>query len=377
MPTSPGRALARHDDSRPDLIERRLRRYAPPLQAAVRAVANRHPRIADLAVSFPALLFALAVPRHDVDPAPALAAAIDGRSLTDVATAADVPSWLRKLPVEALTRPIPRLPDGALLRRQITNHIPRSPKTTAAWLQGVAFAAAWGHDSLAIWFAREFARDRRAATCEGLRTITLWAWYSGQPEGLGHALIQKPWHPAMRYKTALDASDAWRTRVALHVNLGAAPIADMWLSAGHAGGFDFLPLATATDIAEEAVAMQNCLAGYGDNVAHHWSRLWSVRKDGERVATLQISRRVRQPLLSVMQLRGRQNADVPIDVWWAAARWLHQHDLSTIKPVERTWGTMPLDDRAWRSLWRPYWRAKGRIPMWLPLRPSRSALGAL
>lgn len=50
------------DDRRCDLLESRLRRYHPRFQGAVRALAVRHPRIADLAASFPALLFALAVP---------------------------------------------------------------------------------------------------------------------------------------------------------------------------------------------------------------------------------------------------------------------------------------------------------------------------
>ena len=56
----------------------------------VRALAMRHSRIADLAVSFPALLFALAVPRPRLDPACALARVVDGRALAEVAAAADL-----------------------------------------------------------------------------------------------------------------------------------------------------------------------------------------------------------------------------------------------------------------------------------------------
>jgi hypothetical protein len=37
------------------LIERRLRRYHPSAQPRVRALAERHPRLADLALSFPPL----------------------------------------------------------------------------------------------------------------------------------------------------------------------------------------------------------------------------------------------------------------------------------------------------------------------------------
>ncbi|MEA2928746.1 MAG: hypothetical protein QOG38_1174, partial [Hyphomicrobiales bacterium] len=41
------------------------------------------------------------------------------------------------------------------------------------------------------------------------------------------------------------------------------------------------------------------------------------------------------------------------------------------------WGAVPLDAAAWRSLWRPYWLAKRRLPRWLPLAPSRDALEVL
>src|SRR5215471_19323922 len=96
------------------LIERRLRRYSRAAQPRVRALADRHPRLADLAVSFPPLLFALALPRLGQDPEPAIVCAIEGRPLGEIAATAGVPRWLRRLPVDGLTRPLPRLPAGAL-----------------------------------------------------------------------------------------------------------------------------------------------------------------------------------------------------------------------------------------------------------------------
>jgi len=71
----------RRGAGRSDLLERRLRRFHPRFQGTVRALAMRHSRIADLAASFPALLFALAVPRPGLDPAPALASVIGGSAL--------------------------------------------------------------------------------------------------------------------------------------------------------------------------------------------------------------------------------------------------------------------------------------------------------
>ncbi|MCP3473310.1 hypothetical protein NLM33_23635 [Bradyrhizobium sp. CCGUVB1N3] len=359
------------------MLERQLRRYHPRFEGAVRALAMRHPRIADLAASFPALLFALAVPRAGLDPAHALARIIDGLALADIAAAAGVPMWLRKLPPEAFVRPITGLPDGEVFRRQIANHIPRSHRLAPTWLEAVANVAELAHESAAVWIARECIREPRRIKPARLRLISLWSWFSVAPATFGRELIERPWAPNMHIGPALAAADDWRLKIALHVNLGPRPISDMWLHAGHVDGYDFHPLNSIASIAEEAIAMRNCLRTYGNNLAHNRSPLWSVRRNGERVATLRVACRYRDPLPNIVELKGAGNRDVSRELWWAARRWLHTHDLSKIDMAGRAWGTAPLDRDTWLSLWRPYWIARRRIPEWLPVAPSRDALEAL
>ena len=249
--------------ARSDLLERRFRRYCPQFQGAVRALAMRNSRVADLAESFPALLFALAVPRPGLDPARAIERAIEGVSLAKVAAAADVPLWLRRLPPEALSRPIARLPDGEVFRRQIANHLPRSPKVAPIWLQAVADIADMAHETIAVWIAREIVREKRIMNLNRLRLVGLWAWFSGQPDTLGHRMIQKPWTPDLRMGSALDAADDWLTNIDLRVNLGREPLADVWLQPARVAGYDFLPLTSVSELTEEAVTMRNCLRGSG------------------------------------------------------------------------------------------------------------------
>jgi hypothetical protein len=343
----------------------------------VRALAARQPRLADLAASFPALLFALAAPRPGLDPARAIACVIDGRTLAEAAAAAGVPLWLRKLPPEAFARPIPRLPDGELFRRQIANHLPRSPKLAPSWLQLVADAADLAHEPMAAWIAREFVREPQRVTTARLRLICLWAWFSSQPATLGHDLIERPWTPDLRIDAARSAANDWRTVVALHANLGSQPITDMWLRPGRMAGYDFMPLDSISAITAEAKAMRNCLRSYGYNLAHNRSRLWSICKDGERVATLRIACLRRDPLPNLVELKGPGNVEASRELWWAARQWLHKQDLSQIDMRQHDWETAPLDRTSWRSLWRPYWLAKQCIPHWLPMAPSREALDTL
>jgi len=360
-----------------DRLERQLRRYRPQFQRAVRALALRHARMADLASSFPALLFALAVPRPGLDPARAIALAIEGVALAEVSAAADVPMWLRRFPPEALAGPLMKLPDGELFRQHIANYLPRSPKLAPIWLQAVASAAALAHHEFAVWVAREIVQEPKRFKVARPRRLCLWAWFSGQPGTCGQAMIAKPWMPAMRIASAIDAADDWRVHVSLHVNLGRDPIADMWLRGGRLNGYDFVPLTTVNAICEEAAAMSNCLRTYGRSLAHNHCRLFSMRKDGRRVATLSVAARSYDPLPNIVQLSGPRNARVSKDEWWAARQWLNSHELPLIKIEDYKWDSAPLNRDAWVSLWRPYWLAKRRIPEWLPMAPSRAALKAL
>ncbi|WP_407187474.1 hypothetical protein [Bradyrhizobium centrosematis] len=362
---------------RSELLERRLRRYHPRFQNAARALAARHPRLADLAASFPALLFALAVPRAGLDPSRAIACVVDGAPLAQAAAPADLPLWLRRLPPEAFVCPVPRLPDGELFRRQIANHLPRSLKLAPCWLQLVADTAELAHEPMAVWIAREFVREPRRVRTARLRLICLWAWFCSQPATLGHDLIERPWTPDLRIDAARSAAEDWQTVIALQTNLGRRPIADMWLRPGRIAGYEFVPLDCMAAVIAEAKAMKNCLNSYGADLAHNRSRLWSIRKEGERVATLRIARRYRDPLPNIVELEGPGNATASQELWWAARQWLHKHDLSQIDMRQRTGESAPLDRESWMSLWRPYWLAKRRIPDWLPMAPSRKALEAL
>ena len=368
---------SRVESGRTDLLERRLRRFHPRFQGRVRLLAARHPHIADLAISFPALLFSLAVPRTGFDPALAIGQVIAGRSLAEAAVAADLPMWVRKLPAEAFTGPIPKLPNGELFRRQIANHLPRSSKLMPVWLETVAEIAEIAHEPAAIWIAREFIREPRRGKPGDLRLIGLWVWFSTQPATFGHSFIEKPWTPDIRIGQAREGAETWQDLIELHLNLGFQPIADMWLKPACVAGYDFLPLNSAAAVAEEAAAMRNCLRTYGGNLAHNHVRLWSVRRDGQRVATLKVSPYHGDPLLNISELKGPGNVKVSPELWWAARQWLNTHDLLNVDARRRGWGAAALDRAIWLSLWRPYWLAKQHIPEWLPIMPSRNVLAAL
>ena len=322
------------------------------------------------------LLFALAVPRRGLDPACAIERTIAGAPLAEVAAAADVPLWLRKLPPEAASRALVKLPDSPTFRLQIANYLP-SPEKAPIWLQAVSEMSDLADAPVAAWIAREIARDTQRTRFGRLPLLGLWAWFSGRPETFGCRLVPKRWTPNFGFHSALDAAIDWRTSIDLHVNLGANRMTEPWLLPSSVDGYEFAPLTSASEIAEEARAMENCLRTYGFHLAHNVSRLWSMRRGGQRVATLQIAYRDQRPLPDLIDLKGAKNSVAPVAVWRAARHWLHLHDLQHVDPKEQVWGSVPLDRATWTSLWRPYWLAKRRVPEWLPLMPSREALRVL
>jgi hypothetical protein len=358
-------------------LERRLARFQPLVQPRARVLAERHPRLADLALSFPALLFALAIPRAGFDPARAIARVIDGAPLREVAELARVPTWLRPVEPAAFEKPLPELPDGDIFRRQVANYLPRHAKPFDRWVRAVAEAHEVADQAVALWIARELHRAGRELSLQTLRGLSLWAWYARHAPSQAEFAPAKRWGPAMQYKAAATAAADWFRDLDLYLFLGTDAVADAWLTPATVDGYEFVPLRTAKEIADEAAAMRHCVNDYGEFIRQDESRVWSVRRDGTRIATLEVAARGSGPLLGLEQLNGVENAPVATELWLAAQRWLNSHDLVSLVRPERNAEPAPLDAQMWRRIWRPYWLAKRRFPQWLPLHPARHGLDAL
>ncbi len=358
---------------RSPLVARRLARYHPNYRSRVVALASSQSRLADLAVSFPALLFALTVPRFGIVPSRAIERTIAGAPLSEIASHAGVPMWLRRLPPEALEGPLPSMPDGALFRRQIVNHIPRSPKWCPMWLRAVSIAAEAGDEAFAVWLAREFSRLPRLPdelNVTGLRRMAVWAWFGSRRDTHAGSLVAIPWTIDMGWEAANRHARKWRDLVGLHVFLGDKPLDDMWFQPAVIDGFSFEPLTTAAEIAVEARRMDHCLVNYGNSIASGWARVWRIHRDGAPVATIEVGcpRGARgDGFIGVRQIKGLRNAAVGEDVKDVAARWQMAQDLTRAGRTPSEHLDVLGKRRIWVAMWRPYWLEKRRMPAWLPL----------
>jgi hypothetical protein len=363
------RSVARDRD-----FERQLTRLHPKVRPAVHFLAERHVHLAELSESFPALLVALAWPRKAFNRHAVIAGVIAGSPLGSLAAQAGVPLWLRRMRPQMLPGPLPPLPDSPFLRHRIVNHFPTHPKHAPEWFRAVSFAGEWVNEEFALWCAQVFAKRIQRRRADTLRLVGLWAWHSAHRDTFASALIATPFNPAMEYRAAMTAAFKWRERIELDLLVGGRPVQDMWLSPATVDGFEFVPLKDAGTIDAEAEAMQHCLRTYAERIAENTSRFWSVRRDGTRVATLQLERYGNDRVAGLGQMRLVRNGDPSHQVWTAAHRWLRGQEVRVLDAEDCIWRPAVPERRRWQGMWKPFWIDRGRIPDWLPLVPAQHTL---
>lgn len=133
----------------------------------------------------------------------------------------------------------------------------------------------------------------------------------------------KPFNPRMHAKAALAAAREWHKHILMARLKTTRPLPRPWLPQGKVGEISIVPLTTTAELIEEGVAMAHCVASYADDALRGFCCLYSVRRDGVRIATLELTRRHRGSL-EVAQLKGLANAPVSKDVTRAVRRWLRE-----------------------------------------------------
>lgn len=346
-------------------VEDLLGRYHSGVRPALRRLVSS-PRLADIARVFPAIAYTLATRRGTATQRRKSLALIEaGAELKEVARSLGIPMWLRRLPPGAFDDEDMAYPRAELFARRITNHLPISPNESAMWLRSVTFGAKACNDFFAIWLAQQDVYHSNAEPERLLAALSAYAWYSTADTTRAHGLIVVPWRPEMAFDTAVCAAKCWLNRLRLILQLREGVLTDPWLQQGEAMGLTFSPLLNSDDILAEAHAMQNCADQYADRLARDKCRLFSVRRRGQRVATLEVGPHVREAgVLTVTQLKARQNMPAALDIWQASHAWLSQQTQLRRQPL-MTVPERPLDTAVWRSIIQPYRLAQRGAP-WLP-----------
>ncbi len=359
-------------------VDALARRFAVEQRREIRRILRLSSRMVDLATIFPSALHAIADSEVSPDTRrQAMELVLSGSQLKEVAHALGLPMWLRRLPPEAFSGSIPKLPQSEVFARKIVNCLPQTRGESAMWLKSVAFAANAAHEEFAVWLAGQPLFGGESDPQRTFAVLAAYAWYSGQPYKPAHGLIMVPWRPEISFETALCAAKSWLNRIRLSLQLRPGVITDPWLTSGEHKGLVFQPLLSADQLLEEAQAMHNCADQYADRIARDRSRLWSVRRrNGQRLATLEIAQHAREAgVLDIVQLKARHNLPAPLDVWQAAHAWMSsQEGLRRAPPLVLP--SRPLDVMLWATLMQPYRQQKDNAP-WLPVSLTLASLATL
>ncbi len=347
----------------PENLERSVIRFAPHARRELRRLIRSSRRVSELASIFPGALFALATRRGPAAARlSALAAIENGAPLKSVAIALGLPMWMRKLPPEAFDTLPERLPMSESFARHVANRLPRSADESAMWLKTLLFAEQACSAEFAIWLAGQPIYTDEGQPHKLIPVLAAYAWYSGQMNAQAYRLIVVPWRPEIAFDTALCAAKSWFNRVRLVLQLPDGVLSDSWLKPGAALGYTFEPLLDQKSILNEAHFMQNCADQYAERIVREKCRLFSVRRNGTRVATLEVGPHSRETgVLAINQLKSRHNMAASAEVWQAAYAWMSsQQALKRMPPLamtERHW-----DQAAWRTLLQPYRDTHGGAP---------------
>lgn len=358
-------------------VRRALARFDWKGREAVQSCANAHPYLADLALSFPAALHAIATNSRGLSAATAARAlVIAGAPLSAIAAALGLPMWLKKMPPETFTGSIPTLPDSPFFARHIMNHGPVKVRDSATWLAWIASAHTCCGEELAIWSAREvnkFAATHRLAT--DLTPLGIYAWHSRRPDLRASGFIDTRWHAGMSIIDAVRQAQRWTSRINSMVSAHRRPAGPRVPVVQSSERFWLVQLRSRDELAAEARLMRNCLLDYCDEVANGDAQIWSVRRNGRRLACLELSFNDDQGCMPrLAQLSGVNNDPVADEILRVVYAWLARWPASPILP--RRQDRKP-DVALWQTLWKPYWQERGLEARLLPLLPEPYPCDAL
>lgn len=192
---------------------------------------------------------------------------------------------------------------------ELAQMIPTGTKQQERWLRGMRFVRSHTKrlpmskvDTAWMWGANAIT----GALADG----------APQPENQLHTIIDfiarsgRPLNPSWTFRSALEAAEAWhhelRTRTEAetfvkHHGLKLDDQVDYFPLPNDTvefGGYEFTPLRSGEALFAEGTAMRHCVASYAREVIAGTSRIYSIRQQGLRIATLELAPARRQRLIN-------------------------------------------------------------------------------
>lgn len=245
--------------------------------------------------------------------------------LSDVMKALGLPLPMRRiLPYAVNPSGWTAVKAACLLRPiELGNVIPDKPGEQRQWLScvdtflgaGIRRMRSFPRPSIE-WAVKNLGKSagNRRNTATAIADFVLHTGYDLTPDISFHEAMAavEQWHVNLRVER--DKGEFERTfGLAFDESFGALP----YEKTATVGKYEFIALNSGQELFIEGVAMHHCVASYASAVLTGKSEVFSVRENGDRIATLEIAERPRK----VVQLSGHCNRPVPASVKIAARQF--------------------------------------------------------
>jgi hypothetical protein len=229
-----------------------------------------------------------------------------GARLRDVAAVMNIPMALRHI------KPgVAHLATNVFCQHpEFLSFLPATTPKQRIWLLVVNWAFNKVSEDFGAWAARDIPKIPGRRDQEvGSFISDLADWVC--TEGPSRKFVIRPFQSSMSLKTVTTLSAEWHEVVAAAMGGPAATFPLPWYAAAKIGNYDIVPIDNSAALYREGAAMHHCVGTYADAVQSGSLHVYSVRRNGQRVATLAIERDPTSTKAQLVQLGGPCNAQPP------------------------------------------------------------------
>lgn len=243
-----------------------------------------------------------------------------GEKLKNISNKANIPFVLRMIAPLATSQINENIIEIADQRPELFyNHLPKSPIHQIRWLHGLRYAVYYDPDFLG-WIAKNINVTIKYQ--EFLNTIiSISDWARNEHNFKINCSLQ----------TAIERSELWHRELEFkkYEKLNA-PFPEPWIAQEILNGVEFIPLLSGQELFEEGKAMHHCVGTYASFVTNGKSYIYSVRKNGKRVATLELKRAqdpyTRDTKYEIGQIRAECNENPDKSIKNISLKWITKHN---------------------------------------------------